>query len=586
MIPHTSEPANPRRKPGTVEQRITRKAVPAISAILLAAAVAVGSTSAAMNYSDVAGQTSASSSSVPSGRIKVAVNPAANENANANADTLVDYLNANPAYEATELGEEEIAAGALAGYDVLVARFYRDNLPPAVITAVRNFVAAGGGYVGDHWGAGAALTTALPNNYAFITDTLGFFTGSADMGDRVGEGDNPITITLPEHPVTRSLPNTFVGLGGTEFFVRALPPYDSNLTIVATYEGFGGTHPAVMAGPLPGGAANAVLILFDAQDNVADPELKQLFFNAVLYAAGRPAAADDSYTVAEDGTLDTPAPGLLANDTDADNDALTAALVGSPSHGSVTLNADGSFAYTPAADYSGTDSFTYKANDGANDTSVATVSINVMPVNDAPTASAGGPYTVNAGGTVNVSATGVDDQAGPLAYAWDLDDDGTFETAGQTVPFSAAHISGPAVKTVSVRVTDGGGLSATASATVNVNKVGYRICVLYDQTKAHRSGSTIPVKLQLCDASGANLSAQNIVLTAVGTRLISPDAWGEVEDAGQANPDMDFRFTTFDAATPGYIFNLQTKGLATGIYHLGFHVGSDPVVYTVQFQIR
>jgi VCBS repeat-containing protein len=54
---------------------------------------------------------------------------------------------------------------------------------------------------------------------------------------------------------------------------------------------------------------------------------------------------------------------VLANGTDADNDALAAVFVGSTSHGSVTLNADGSFAYTPAADYSGPDSFTYKANE-------------------------------------------------------------------------------------------------------------------------------------------------------------------------------------------------------------------------------
>ncbi|HLL15724.1 MAG TPA: Ig-like domain-containing protein [Pyrinomonadaceae bacterium] len=585
MNPRTDNHPSPRRRTGTLKSRITRNAVLAASTILLAAAVAVGSTSAAMKYSGAANQPAAVHS-VSSAPIKVAVNPAANENPNANADTLVDYLNANPAYEATELSEEDIAAGALAGYDVLVARFYRDNLPPAVITAVRNFVAGGGGYVGDHWGAGAALTTALPNNYAFITDTLKFFTGSADMGDRVGDGENPINITLPDHPVARNLPATFNGLGGTEYFVRALPPFDSNLTVVATYDGFGGTHPAVMAGPLPGGAANAVLILFDAQDNVSDPELKQLFFNAVLYAAGRPAAADDSYTVAEDGTLDTPAPGVLANDTDADNDALTVAIVGSPSHGSVTLNTDGSFAYTPAADYYGPDSFTYKANDGAFDTGVVTVSINVTPVNDAPTVSAGGPYTVNAGGSVSVSAAGADDESVPLAYAWDLDNDGAFETTGQTVLFSAALISGPAVKTINVRVTDGGGLSATASATVNVNEVRYGVCALYDQTKAHRSGSTIPVKLQLCDASGANLSAQNIVLTAIGTRLVSPDAWGDVEDAGQANPDLNFRFTMLDQVTPGYIFNLQTKGLATGVYYLGFHVGSDPTIYTVQFQIR
>lgn len=61
---------------------------------------------------------------------------------------------------------------------------------------------------------------------------------------------------------------------------------------------------------------------------------------------------------------------------------------------------------------------------------------------------------------------------------------------------------------------------------------------------------------------------------------------GDAEDAGHANPDMNFRFTMFDPATSGYIFNLQTKGLATGIYQLAFHVGSDPTVYTVQFQIR
>lgn len=49
---------------------------------------------------------------------------------------------------------------------------------------------------------------------------------------------------------------------------------------------------------------------------------------------------------------------------------------------------------------------------------------------------------------------------------------------------------------------------------------------------------------------------------------------------------MNFRFTMFDPATPGYIFNLKTTGLATGVYQLGFYVGSDPTVYTVQFQIK
>ena len=81
-------------------------------------------------------------------------------------------------------------------------------------------------------------------------------------------------------------------------------------------------------------------------------------------------------TTAYAATEDTPvvAAGVLANDTDVDGDALTAVLVSGPAHGSLTLNADGSFTYTPSANYNGPDSFTYKANDGQADSNVATVS--------------------------------------------------------------------------------------------------------------------------------------------------------------------------------------------------------------------
>ena len=68
---------------------------------------------------------------------------------------------------------------------------------------------------------------------------------------------------------------------------------------------------------------------------------------------------------------------MLANDTDADSDPLTAALVTDVSHGTLTLNANGSFSYSPSSGYSGPDSFTYKANDGGLDSNVVTVSIGV-----------------------------------------------------------------------------------------------------------------------------------------------------------------------------------------------------------------
>ena len=97
-----------------------------------------------------------------------------------------------------------------------------------------------------------------------------------------------------------------------------------------------------------------------------------------------PAALDDGYTTAEDTVLNISAPGVLANDSDVDADPLTAIPVSPPSHGSVTFNADGSFSYAPTGDYFGSDAFTYRANDSAEDSEVATVNITVTPVNDAP----------------------------------------------------------------------------------------------------------------------------------------------------------------------------------------------------------
>ncbi len=97
-------------------------------------------------------------------------------------------------------------------------------------------------------------------------------------------------------------------------------------------------------------------------------------------------AADDSYSTDEDTPLNIAAAGILTNDSDIDGDALTAVLESDVSNGTLTLNADGSFAYLPAADYHGGDSFTYRANDGTVNSNIATVTITVNPVNDAPVA--------------------------------------------------------------------------------------------------------------------------------------------------------------------------------------------------------
>jgi Bacterial Ig-like domain len=89
--------------------------------------------------------------------------------------------------------------------------------------------------------------------------------------------------------------------------------------------------------------------------------------------------------------------------------------------------------------------------------------------NQPPTVSAGGLYTVDEGGTAHLSATGTDPEGGPLTYAWDLDNDGTFETTGQNVDLVAGD--GPDTRTVKVQVTDSGGATAVDTTTVSISNV-------------------------------------------------------------------------------------------------------------------
>jgi VCBS repeat-containing protein len=105
--------------------------------------------------------------------------------------------------------------------------------------------------------------------------------------------------------------------------------------------------------------------------------LTEAFTITVNAVNDAPVANDDSYTISEDTTLVIPALGILANDTDADGDTLTAVLDSAPSNGSLTLNADGSFTYTPDTSFTGVDTFTYHANDGTANSNIATVTITV-----------------------------------------------------------------------------------------------------------------------------------------------------------------------------------------------------------------
>jgi VCBS repeat-containing protein len=137
-----------------------------------------------------------------------------------------------------------------------------------------------------------------------------------------------------------------------------------------------------------------------AQSNLATVTLTITSVNDV------PVAQPDSYTIAEDGTLTVPGPGVRANDSDADGDPLTAIKVSDPANGTVVLNGGGSFTYTPVANYFGPDSFTYKLNDGTADSNTVTVSLTVTAVNDAPIVTGEG-YPTNEDTPLAIGAPGL-----------------------------------------------------------------------------------------------------------------------------------------------------------------------------------
>jgi VCBS repeat-containing protein len=138
----------------------------------------------------------------------------------------------------------------------------------------------------------------------------------------------------------------------------------------------------------------------------------------LLINHGPVAAADAGFVTDEDVALRVDAAhGVLANDSDVNNDALSAALVTGPAHGTLTLNADGSFVYLANANYNGADSFTYVASDGFGGTSApTTVQLSVTAVNDAPVAAADAATVLEDGSiAINVLGNDLDVEGDALA---------------------------------------------------------------------------------------------------------------------------------------------------------------------------
>ena len=129
------------------------------------------------------------------------------------------------------------------------------------------------------------------------------------------------------------------------------------------------------------GTDSFTYIIRDTAGQISNPASVSITVAAVNDA---PVANTESFSVDAGVVLNG---NVLGNDSDVDGDALTAVLQTSTSNGSLTLNADGSFSYTPNAGFTGADSFTYVANDGVVSSNQASVSITVVAaVNTAPVA--------------------------------------------------------------------------------------------------------------------------------------------------------------------------------------------------------
>ncbi|UWQ81545.1 tandem-95 repeat protein (plasmid) [Leisingera sp. S132] len=226
-----------------------------------------------------------------------------------------------------------------------------------------------------------------------------------------------------------------------------------------------------------------------------------------------PVANADSVTVAEDGSL-TFDP--RSNDSDPEGTALSITGLGTPAHGSVQINADGTVTYVPDANYFGSDSFTYTVSDGEL-TATATITVAVQPVQDAPVA-------------VNDSASTAEDTAVVIDVAAnDMELDGEALTvtavtgaANGQVQFSGGRITYTpdadfnGSEQLTYTVSDGNGGTATATVDITVTPVNDAPVVVNDTSSAAQSATqTVAPLANDSDVDGLQLSITALNGTAV-----------------------------------------------------------------------
>jgi VCBS repeat-containing protein len=273
-----------------------------------------------------------------------------------------------------------------------------------------------------------------------------------------------------------------------------------------------------------------------------------------------PTGIADAYATNEDTPLTVSAPGVLGNDSDVDGNTLTAILNTNPSNGAVTLNSNGSFTYTPVANFNGFDSFTYLAYDGAAQSAPISVTITVNAVNDAPVANAD-TYTAVEDQTLVMSPPGV--------LGNDTDPDGNTLTA--------AVFTGPSNGTLSLnangsfnytpnanfngtdsftyKASDGTLVSGAATVTINVGAVNDPPVAVNDSyTTAEDTALTVLVPGVLTNDTDPETSTLTATLfTGPSNGTLSLNANGSFNYTPNANFNGTDSFTY--KASDGSLFS-------------------------------
>jgi uncharacterized protein (TIGR03382 family) len=239
---------------------------------------------------------------------------------------------------------------------------------------------------------------------------------------------------------------------------------------------------------------------------------------------------------------DAPTPITLAA-TDADGDPLTFATVTVPAHGTLA-GTPPDLTYLPFPDYNGPDAFTFRANDGTLDSAVATISITVLPVNDAPVAQ-GATLTIAEDGTLPITLAATDVDGGPLTFAI-VTGPAHGELRGTPPDLTyvpAPNYHGPDAFTFRAR---DGALASTATVSITVTSVNDDpVAIAGSTTVAAGVPATVP--LSAADADGDPLTYTILSGPAHGTLSGTPPASIYTAAAGYLGPDA-FTFQVSDGA--------------------------------------